>query len=733
MKTQRNLSRQPHQAILGRAWMDRRGVALITSLILLSVALLLGMAVVMTTSGDVFISGAMRNSKTAYYAADAGVSVMRKLLTSALKTATPVSLTDGTQPVFPCTSNPTAANCLTLTNSILTSALTTAGNGSAQTFSSFSTNGDIPTTYTVDTSNDSNGNPRTWFKFVSLQAPTGPPFAANASRNELYTFGYQITSKGNVTSPVGSLASSSVVETGTITYNIDVDFVDQSSQYQNMMFSFAGYGMFIDQANPHTDGLTLAHGTVTGRVHTNGEWGFTPGTNPAYLFTDLVSNVSPNAYWYFYGVNNSPSFDANSSSYTYSYTTGSGRNKTTISTSIAPTFMAGYNRGVASVPIPANSNNQAAAVLDGAGFDPNNPLATEPMPTQSQMAAKLLGLYGNMYSGGTGVYLPVDPLTHTQISGGGIYVQGTVSDMTVTASTTTGSDGLLKRQQIYTILQGTTSRQVIIHMDNNDPACPGSGPCTYLTDPTITTFVPGSTLYCIGVPTALYPVNPNRDPSIQPLTSVSLYVNGSISSLHGPGDGLPAVQDRAAMTITASSNITITDDILYVTAPVTRAQGQVAPGVPANSPMGTLIPGNDNGQALGIYSPNGNIILSVDNIESRNIEVDASLAAMRSNGTNGITIGNTIPYNITVVGGRIQSQAMALGQVGVTVRNILFDRRYANSAYAPPFFPCTSAAIVRGQIHDYQYTVVAPDSSLKAIPSSYMVPSRMVAAANAGQ
>lgn len=722
MKSQEKLNGRSHQAVLGRVWKDRRGVALITSLILLSVAMLLGMAVVMTTSGDVFISGAMRNSKTAYYAADAGVSVMRKLLTSALKTATPASLTDGTQPVFPCTSNPTAANCLTLTNSILTSALTTAGNGSAQTFSSFSTNGDIPTTYTVDTSNDSNGNPRTWFKFVSLQAPTGPPFAANASRNELYTFAYQVTSNGNVTSPVGSLASTSVVETGTITYNIDVDFTDASSQYQNMLFSFAGYGMFIDQANPHTDRLTLAHGTVTGRVHTNGEWGFTPGTNPAYLFTDLVSNVSPNAYWYFYGVNNSPSFDANSNSYTYSYTTGSGRNKTTISTSIAPTFMAGYNRGVASVPIPANSNNQAAAVLDGAGFDPDTPLVTLPMPTQSQLGAVLYGAAGNSFVGGTGVYIPLQrsgvfPFFNYASIGAGIYVQGNVSNLQMDAST----PGL----QILTITQGSTATMITYNLTQN--VINGYPPNRMAIQS-------GSTaLTASGLPTNLYPVNPNRDPSIQPLTSLSLYVNGSISSLHGPGAGLPAVQDRAAMTITATSDITITDDILYNTAPVTRAQGQIAPGVPANSPMGTLIPGNDNGQALGIYSPNGNIILNVDNIDSRNIEVDASLAAMRSNGTNGITIGNTIPYNITVVGGRIQSQAMALGQVGVTVRNILFDRRYANSAYAPPFFPCTSAAIVRGQIHDYQYTVVAPDSSLKAIPSSYMVPSRMVAAANAGQ
>jgi hypothetical protein len=187
------------------------------------------------------------------------------------------------------------------------------------------------------------------------------------------------------------------------------------------------------------------------------------------------------------------------------------------------------------------------------------------------------------------------------------------------------------------------------------------------------------------------------------------------------------------MTITATGNITITGDLVYNTRPVTTTQGQMAPGVPSNSPPGTLIPGNDNGQALGIYSSNGNVILDVSGISSKNIEIDASMATLSEGGSGGITIPSGVyPRNITILGGRIQNNIMVLGNSS-TVRNVLFDRRYANSAYAPPFFPSTSAAAVRGVDYTYTYPVTADPNSLKAVATSYLVPSRLVTAANAGR
>jgi Tfp pilus assembly protein PilX len=687
---------------------DKKGVALITALIFLGVTMLLGLSIMLTTSSDVFISGTMRNSKTAFYAADAGVSVMRTALVNALKAATPPNLADYTQTVFPCTQD--------FSNGIKNTALGNAGNGNARTLSSYSSYGDSGARYTIDTTNDGAGQPRTSFSCVNVQAPA-QPFAQNASRNELYMFAYQITSNGDVPGGAGNIAASSVIEKGTITYSVDVDVIDTATQYFNLLFSFAGYGMFIDNYDPHS-GSTLLHGTITGRVHTNGEWGFSTGS-PNYVFTDQVSSVNQNACYYF-----SSCVDRNAAS-----ATSGGQ-------TIAPQFMSGFTRGTTAVPLPGNSNNQAAAVFNGAGFDPNNIVDSngnpviQPSPAclQSTCAPQrnvvgLVNASGAAYSSGTtGVYVPVtqytDPYTHittTTTAGAGIYVNGSVDNMTLDARTA----GL----QIYSITQGSNTTTVTYNL------LP-TGQC-----PTGSTTVTrgGSTLSACGLPTNAYPVNPNRPLAIQPATSLSLYVNGNINSLHGPGAGLPAVQDHAAMTITATGNITITGDLIYNTRPVTMTQGQVAPGVPPNSPPGTLIPGNDNGQALGIYTATGNIFLDVGGISSRNIEVDASMATLSNGGSGGITIGTNGVYanNINIVGGRIQNNIMTLGNSS-TVRNVLFDRRYANSAYAPPFFPSTSGAVVRGTNHAYTYTVVSDPDSLKAIATTYVVPSRLVTAANAG-
>ncbi len=76
-----------------------------------------------------------------------------------------------------------------------------------------------------------------------------------------------------------------------------------------------------------------------------------------------------------------------------------------------------------------------------------------------------------------------------------------------------------------------------------------------------------------------------------------------------------------------SNNITITGDILYKTEPVTMTGGV---GV-----IDQLIPANDTGQVLGIYTSAGNIQL--DNKQTnQNLEIDASLAAISATGSGGL-------------------------------------------------------------------------------------------------
>jgi hypothetical protein len=41
-----------------------------------------------------------------------------------------------------------------------------------------------------------------------------------------------------------------------------------------------------------------------------------------------------------------------------------------------------------------------------------------------------------------------------------------------------------------------------------------------------------------------------------------LFVDGNITSLSGPGEGIPAIQNNTALTITAADNVAVTGDTL---------------------------------------------------------------------------------------------------------------------------------------------------------------------------
>ena len=670
-----------------------RGMALITALIFLAVSMLLGLSILLTTSSDVFISGSMRNTKTAFYAADAGVSVLRTALVDALKAQTPTSGTSANT-VFVCSSDPAFA----FNTSILNAALANAGNGSQQTISSYSSYGDSAAAFTIDTTRDGT-EPRTFFKCTNPGKVTPVPIPPDASHNEAYSFAYQITSIGTA----GSLASSTVIEQGTISYNFNVNV-------SKPLYFLSGFGMLLNNYDPHNPPGPLPFGRYTGPVHTNGEWGFSTGS-PGYEFTDQISSVSPNAYYNFGGT---PPFSEDVPKSTDTYTTGKGKDK--IIQTIAPTYDAGsgINFGAASVQFPTDSNNQLHAVLDGLGYNPSDPFTPQSGLSdpdfQTAMQRTLVAANSSPYNGANGVYIPVsvsrdqygNPLSW-QARGGGIFVNGNVDNLTLDART----PGL----QIYVIVQGGITTTLTYN----------------LTAGTTTIQSGGSSFTAAGLPTNNLPFrNPGQPTS--PATSISLYVNGLISSMHGPVDAsgqqlndpvtnlpMPGVQDGAAMTITATGDVSVTGSVVYRSAPVTTA--------PANT-AGTLIPANDHGQALGIYSQTGNIYLNVDNIPSRNIEVDAALAAV--NGTVTWS-GTTQPNNVTIIGGRIQNSA---GSMGIQ-NTVLFDRRYGAGLYAPPFFPYVNASnlALAGATHSFAVTCTPAPCLPKAVPTSYTVPSRMVGAA----
>ncbi len=147
----------------------------------------------------------------------------------------------------------------------------------------------------------------------------------------------------------------------------------------------------------------------------------------------------------------------------------------------------------------------------------------------------------------------------------------------------------------------------------------------------------------------------------------------------GPGQGQAAIQNGTALTVVASgsNNITVTGDILYKTEPVTMT-GTV-------TTIDQLIPANNTGQVLGIFTSDGNVQLQ-NSQSNGNLEIDASIATISQTGSGGIVnTGNSI-NTLTIVGGRIQN---TIQNIGATTRNVLFDRRFLNG-FAPPWFPSTT-------------------------------------------
>ncbi len=594
-----------------------QGVALITVLLLLLLLTGMTVAMVISLNSDMLINGYYRNFRGAFYAADSGLNVARQQLFNQVQAAVPATFSAGTQPIPPGTT----ANIQSYIQSTYgASYIPVSGNGS-----SGSAAGSWPGKFKIDPTSVS-------FSLASCQvlggggtcaAPTGTPTGYR------YIYNYSLTSLGQ---SQGNEAMT-LTDSGSLTVTATV------GQVPGVKTSFSAWGMFID----HYDicsGSYLVPGTISGPVFTNGAWTFGQGGN--YTFTDSVGSAS-SQFGYQYSVGGSPCQQSNATSDSY---TANG-----VSNTIAPTFAVTPQLGQNPIALPSNDFQQQRAVLDGVG-DPNQ---TQPPPSNSDRAAVLRDVNKTQYSASgqsSGVWLPytVNPTTGAaSFTGGGILVEG---DASVTLSTSGSS------AQVYTITQGGSTTTITI-----DPAA------------NVTLVSSGSTSLTIsGVPKQY-----NGSGGVL-ATATMLYVDGNITGLSGPGQGTPAIQDGAQLTITASNNITITGDILYKTPPVTLSNNQIP-----NTPADTLIPGNDKGQVLGIFTKTGDIQMA-NSQPNGNLEIDACLATISQGGSGGLTnIGGGI-NTLTIVGGRIQNQ---IKNINTSTRNVLFDRRFS-SGFGPPWFPSTT-------------------------------------------
>lgn len=345
-----------------------RGVALVVTLLLVSLTVAMGLVMYLAVSSDMLINGFYRNFRGAFYAADSGMNIARAEITNQITAAIPV--------VFAI---PPIANPDTLAANVSTF-LTTQYGG----FSS------------LNASNATNS----WaenFKVSAAAVTLAPGSPVVISRDAMnnptgysYIFNYSLTSTGNAQGTEQSVVS----ETGSVTLNI-------TGAANVTTVSFAGFGFFVN--NYAQCQAPLVPGTVTGPVFTNGAWEFY--TAGPYIFTDPVGQANQNAdYWF-----NGQCFPADASNLTVGGQT------------IAPTFQGGFTRGQNPAPLPQNDFSQKRAVIDGLGTTPTD-------PTNAELNAVLKDLTGTAYPVGgaaSGVYMPFSVVGSAYVmGGGGIYVKG---------------------------------------------------------------------------------------------------------------------------------------------------------------------------------------------------------------------------------------------------------------------------------------------------------------------
>jgi len=476
------------------------------------------------------------------------------------------------------------------------------------------------------------------FKIDSTNTTVGVPVClGNCATGSTYTYSYPY--KITVIGQSRANEQNTIVENGSFLLNVVVT--------NSTTTSFANWGTLFDQYAICSSPFVA--GTMSGPFFSNDSWNFGDKNlvgSSKYIFTGSVG--------------------ANNTKVGYMYGDGTCDQKATTSdshsgTTINPTFQGGLNLGQPKVPLPTDSYNQQQAVLDGIGAFPVSPCSPV---TQAQRAAALRNAAGTAWpSSGSepasGVYLPYSPTAVGScpapcFTGGGIYVQGNADSMTLTAANPT-IGGVVHSQQVVTVKQGAKTTTVTVDLTSHQ-----------------TTINDGTNSQTInGVPE-------NQTAGTE---AAMVYVNGAISGtsggtatgLSGPASGA-AIQDHSAMTVAASGNITVTGSLLYKAEPVTFDGSD------------TLIPANDTGQVLGLYTATGDIQLRVPNA-NQNLEIDASLAMISSGGSGGlINTWNQIGL-LTIVGGRIANQAK---QGNVTTRNIWFDARFGASGFAPPWFPATT-------------------------------------------
>jgi hypothetical protein len=618
---------------------SNRGVALVTALLLLSLFMIMTLSMVIATTSDTLIDGYYRNSRASFYGADSGVNIVRQALINDVATnAVPTGYLPGTG--APSLALPTNAFPTDIT-SAFGSSQSVLGSSSSGSSSSW------PGSFALDTTKSS---------LSMASASTNSPLCAPGSTTAItiaitctYNYSYHIVVEGQSRS--GEV--NTVEEYGTVPLSIVMAPAAATAG------AFSRWSTLFDQYGLCS--APLVPGTFSGTMFSNDSWNWGSFSTGYILNGPVGAHNADVGYMYNDGTCDS---SANTSD-TYRGTT------------INPNFRGGLAVNQAKVALPTDTYSQEQAILDGrGGACAAGAGCTNNQPSNTALAV-METAGGTPFDGSTnGVYLPYTPATAAS-SGhaatpaslttssatsafGGLYVQGNVDQMVLTASTS-GSGSSAHKLQVISIKQGSTTTTITLDLTGG------------------TTEIADNHGHDSGAMTGL-PQNVNTSPASE---ACMVYVTGNISSnpsdnaptgLSGPSSGA-AIQDGSGVTITAGGTISVTGNITYSTEPVSLSVSDT-PVSPAPT------------NVLGIYTTGGNVQFQPpSNVTT--MEVDASFATI--NGASGSTYGLEASWNgintLNIVGGRVQNQARSGSALGS--RNIYFDQRFANG-FAPPWFPTTT-------------------------------------------
>ncbi|MCD0164464.1 DUF4900 domain-containing protein [Deinococcus sp. 12RED42] len=393
----------------------------------------------------------------------------------------------------------------------------------------------------------------------------------------------------------------------------------QSREIKVSQPPFSEYQYFVNRRTLPTGGrLNFFDGeTFEGKVHSNGIQGVS-----APLFNASTSNGGPR----FLG-----KYSSVSSSLEYS---------SSAKPSASTMFKGGYQPNASKVDLPKNANDQRLAA---AGVKAGECVLTTATCLADKFGAASVSITNGIKDG---VYFSSGTATASNTGSGfgsngtgGIYVKGNVDDLKLS------KNGDFQRIEIVQAGKTTTFEQ---------------------TGPTSWRVKEGSTV-------------------IKTMTNSTfngmVFVDGAIGDqdtkgskgLRGDGTDTPDVAAESQLTVAASGDIFIKDNLTYTDNAKDKP---------------------NSGNVLGVYSEGGNI--KVNGPMNKDITIDGTLMASATGKGFGTvdytalrTTGSTTP-KINLTGGIIEEQSQGVNQGGTPMRgytrNFKWDDRLAKGL-TPPFFP----------------------------------------------